>query len=238
MSGSADDVVQEHLGHRFADPTLLERALTHASWAHERRTTSNERLEHLGDGILQACMTIALFERFPDAAEGTLSRFRARLVTNEASLAVLGRRLDLGPALRLGRGEESSGGRDKDKVLANATEALLGALYLDAGFDTCLTVVKRQWARAMDDLAELAVAEGSLAAQHPKNKLQEETQRRWQIQPDYRVVRAEGPDHAPTYEVEVWIGDRMLGRGFGANRHKATHLAAVAALEALAAESA
>ncbi len=229
---SALDLLQERLGHRFDDPDLLLRALTHTSWAHEFGGTPNERLEFLGDAILQACMTTLLFQRFPDAPEGLLSRYRARMVNTEI-LAGLGAELDLGTVVRLGRGEDQSGGRRKLSILADATEAVLGALYLDAGFVPCLDAVARWMAPHLDALDDGVARDGDRAWNDPKSHLQEEVQRRWQRTPTYEVVRANGPDHAPTFEVEARVGDEVLGRGEGGSKRDAMREAAADALRAL-----
>lgn len=235
MSGAATDLVQERLGHTFDDPQLLQQALTHTSYAHENEARPNERLEFLGDAILQASMTILLFERFPEAPEGQLSRFRARLVNTEI-LAGLGAELELGPALRLGKGEEQSGGRQKISLLADAAEAVLGALYLDAGFEKCLEIVRVLMASRLETLGAVAAREGATAWQDPKSRLQEETQSRWNRPPSYEVVHTEGPDHAPTFEVEARMDDQVLGRGVGGSKREAMRLAAADALAGLADE--
>lgn len=224
--------VQERLGHTFAEPDLLVQALTHSSYAHEQDAVPNERLEFLGDAILQAATTILLYARFPDAPEGELSRFRARLVNTEI-LAGIGSDLDLGAVLRLGRGEDQSGGRRKLSVLADATEAVLGALYLDAGFQVCLGVVGELLASPLETLSSVLDRDGATAWQDPRSRLQEVTQRRWQRTPRYEVVRIEGPAHDPVFEVEARLDDQVLGSGTGGSKKEASRLAAAAALAAL-----
>jgi ribonuclease-3 len=236
MSDTALQALEERLGHRFADRDLLLLAVTHTSYANEHDSESNERLEFLGDAILQACMTILLFRRFPNATEGDMSRFRARLVNTEI-LAGLGAELELGPSLRLGRGEAQSGGRTKLSLLADASEAVLGALYLDAGFEPCFEVVARLMESRLDTLHQVASAEGASAWQDPRSKLQEETQRRAQKTPTYEVVASGGPPHAPTFEVEARLEDEVLGRGVGGSKREAMRMAAVDALERMEEET-
>jgi len=237
MSDLSLEALEERLGHRFSDRDLLLCAVTHTSYANEHEDAeSNERLEFLGDAILQTCMTILLFRRFPDAPEGDLSRFRARLVNTEI-LAGLGAELELGSALRLGRGEAQSGGRTKLSLLANASEAVLGALYLDTGFEPCFEVVSRLMESRLDTLHQVAAAEGASAWQDPRSRLQEETQRRWQHTPSYEVVGTGGPPHEPTFEVEVRIEGRVLGHGTGGSKREAMRMAAVDALERMEEET-
>lgn len=222
--------VQELVGHTFADPELLERALTHTSYVHENKGfVSNERLEFLGDAILQSCSTILLFHRFPNKAEGALSRFRSHIVNTEI-LASLGTQLDLGPALRLGKGEERTGGRTKVSLLANASEAVLGALYLDAGFQPCFDILSTLLNAHLDTLHAVAAAEGTAAWKDPRSKLQEETQARWQTVPTYEVTELSGPAHAPTFLVQVSAEGNLLGQGEGGSKREAIRLAAVDAL--------
>lgn len=233
MSDDPLRAIEERLGHDFDDGTLLERALTHTSYAHEHEdAVSNERLEFLGDAVLQAGITILLFERFPGHPEGELSALRARLVREE-TLAELGTGLGLGRALRLGRGEEQTGGRRKVKLLSDATEAVLGALYLDAGFPRCREVVAALMAEHLDALQAVAAEVGEHAWKNPKSRLQEAAQERWRETPYYEVVRGEGPDHAPTFEAEARLAGRTLGRGVAGSKKEAMRRAALDALATL-----
>jgi len=224
-------VFQDRIGHRFQDQSLLDEALTHSSWAHEHAGADNERLEFLGDAVLNACTTAMLVERFPGASEGVLSRARARLV-DERTLAEVGRRLGLGGLLRLGRGEESTGGREKSSLLADATEAVLGALFLEVGFDRCRVVVDGWLADRLGELDQDQAVAG-VRWKHPRTLLQEIAQERWSAIPDYRVVERSGPDHAPTYTAEVVVGERLLGRGTAGSKREAYARAAEHAVEAL-----
>ncbi len=219
------EALREALGHDFADESLLITAVTHASWVHENGGEDYERLEFLGDAVLQLCTTRLLFARFPEAREGELSRLRSRLVSTRA-LAVLGRRIGLGPALRLGVGEDGTGGRDRPRVLAGAVEAVLGALFLDGGFEVASDAVT-SWMRVpLDRLA----AEGPGAWKDPRSRLQERTQAAGGVAPTYAVTDRGGPAHDPTFVVEVRVGDHVLGHGEGSTKREAARRAAEEAL--------
>lgn len=218
----------ERCGHAFHDRALLEQALTHRSWAHENGGENNERLEFLGDAVLQACSTMLLMEAFPEASEGELSRLRSRIVSTRA-LASVARELDVGPHLRLGVGEEATGGRRRDRVLACAVEALLGAAFTEGGFEVCPPLVERWLGRRIRTLR----SQGDNAWKDPRSRLQELTQRLGRGTPAYRVVEMGGPAHALTFEVEVGVGDEVLGRGSGTSKRQAFRQAAQTALDAL-----
>jgi ribonuclease-3 len=220
-------VVQTGLGHEFRDALLLIDALTHSSFAHERAgqaRTDNERLEYMGDAVLQWAVSAQLIERFPQATAGELTRRRADLVCEEG-LAEIARAVELGPALRLGRGEERSGGRDKPRLLASALEACIAAIYLDAGAETSLQVCC-----ALFEQRLLASAPG---ARDFKTRVQEALQRRGQRPPTYELLTASGPDHARSFEVALRLGGEELGRGQGRSKAEAEQAAAERALEAL-----
>lgn len=216
------------LGHRFASRELMLTALTHPSWLNEvahAETPHNERFEFLGDAVLDLAVSDALMQRFPDAREGQLSRMRASMV-HEGALARLARRLGLGEVLRLGRGELLSGGRDRDAVLADAFEAVVAAVYLDAGLDT----VKR----VLEPLLDFEAGE-RLADPDPKSRLQEVLQGSRKLTPRYRLVGEEGAQHAREFEVEVYLepseGEaEVLGRGRGSSKRAAERAAADDAL--------
>jgi ribonuclease-3 len=215
------------LGLPVADLDLLAQALTHSSWLHEHRELArghNERLEFLGDVVVSLVVSEALYARHPDDDEGALSARRAAIVSTPG-LARLAARLDLGELLLLGEGESQRGGRRRPSLLASSFEAVVGALYLDLGWDGV-----RIW------LAELAAPEltsaGPPAAlKSPKSRLQEYTQRRTGARPDYRVLDMAGPDHERTYRVEVWVEGEVLGAGEGPSRRVAETEAASQALE-------
>jgi ribonuclease-3 len=220
--------LEERIGHRFRRPELLAAALTHRSAAAERPggpAEDNERLEFLGDAVLGLAAARHLAEEHPAAREGELSRLRAVLV-GEPALAASARALDLGASLSLGRGEERSGGREKPSILAGALEALVGAVFLDAGWRAAYRLARAVF-RGPDGKA-LAAGDGVDA----KTRLQELCQRRWREAPAYAVVERSGPAHRPHFVVEALLGGRVLGRGEGGSRKGAEQAAAAAALAA------
>jgi ribonuclease-3 len=212
------------LGHDFADPTLLRRALTHRSFVNEARTDAedNERLEFLGDAVLDLAVSEALMARFPEADEGQLSRMRAWLVS-EVALARVAVRIGLGPAMALGRGEALSGGREKASLLADAFEAVVAALYLDAGMDAVRRLVSTHF-----DLASTASD-----LNDPKSTLQQRLQATHRLTPSYRLAAEEGPDHDKLFTAEVWLGDQRLGTGLGRSKKEAEQRAAAGVLAEL-----
>ncbi len=221
------EALQQAIGHHFSDPVLLATALTHASWANEHGGDDNERLEFLGDAVLQAASTTLLMDHFPTLREGALSRLRARLV-NTRTLAEVGRELDLGSALNLGKGEEATGGRSRRKVLACATEAVFGAVFADAGFEAARQVVRRCLAARIEALRDEEGA--SVAWKDPRSLLQERAQSELGSTPTYDVIDQQGPAHEPQYAVEVRVGERLLGRGRGPSKREASRQAATDAL--------
>jgi ribonuclease-3 len=212
--------------HEFADPSLLTEALTHASWSHEHGGRDNERLEFLGDAVLQLCVTRALVASFPAAGEGELSRMRQQVV-NTRALASTARGLALGVLLRLGVGEEATGGRDRDRVLAGAVEALIGAVFLDGGFPAAERVVARWTADVVASLE--GRPDGGKDA---RSLLQERIQATGGGTPTYVTVERTGPAHAPTFDVEVRVGEVALGRATGPTKREAGRRAAEQALRA------
>jgi ribonuclease-3 len=224
MSDDLRAALEAGLGHRFARPERLVVAVTHRSFHPEE--AHNETLEFLGDAVLALAVSDLLMRRFPDANEGALSKLRAGLV-NAASLAAKARALDLGTWLRLGKGEERSGGRNKESILASAYEALLGAVYLDAGYEAARRVVDAHFA---DDAAVTQPA-----GHHDyKTRLQELTQRLYKETPAYVLVEESGPDHRKRFVVELTLAGRVLGRGGGHTKKAAEQAAAHEALDALA----
>ena len=217
----------ERLGHDFADPALLERALTHSSVgdgaARPGRgpARDNERLEFLGDRVLGLLTAERLLERFPDAAEGDLAP-RLNLLVSREACARVARRLDLGPALRLAGGESKGGGRDKSSILAGACEAVIAAIYLDGGMVASGIFFDRWWAPEFDALpAEGKTLEVKLA-------LQQWAQKAGKPIPAYTVISREGPDHAPTFTVEVQVEGVAPAMGAGPSRQAAEKSAAQA----------
>jgi ribonuclease-3 len=220
--------LEERLQHHFTDRELLERALTHRSVG-ARGGAHNETLEFLGDAVLGLVMSELLVRAWPGADEGTLSRRRAALV-NEQALAGKARRYDLGALLMLGRGEEKTGGRDKPSLLAGVFEALLGAIFLDAGLEPARAIIARAFA------AELEV-EPAVETREFKTRLQELSQRLFRLTPEYTLLSTSGPDHAKYFESHVAISGRVYGRGTGASKKLAEQAAAREALIALEGEA-
>lgn len=211
------------------DPRLLERALTHRSYAYEHGgLPTNERLEFLGDAVLGLVVTDALYRRHPDLPEGQLAKLRAAVV-NMRALADVARGLDLGAHVRLGRGEETTGGRDKSSILADTLEAVIGAAYLDHGIDVARALVHR----LVDPLLESSVTLG--AGLDWKTSLQELTATLGLGVPEY-AVEAEGPDHEKTFHAAAVVGDVAWGRGTGRSKKEAEQEAAATAWRALRAE--
>lgn len=214
------------LGYEFRDPALLEAALTHASALPLGAVRCGEQLEFLGDAVLDLAIADLLLRTFPNEDEGQLSKRRAGLVKT-STLAAKARELGFGAALRLGRGEERSGGRSKASILAAAYEAILGAVFLDGGFGSAHAVVDRHFA------AELA-SDRPVGAEDWKTMLQERTQATVRAVPEYRLLAEEGPAHAPHFTIQVWLAGRFLAQGDGPNKRQAEQAAARAALDRLA----
>ena len=219
----ADGRLQERLGYVFNDPGLLGQALTHRSCgAH-----NNERLEFLGDAILGFVVADLLFAANPDAHEGRLTRLRAHLVRRE-TLAAVARNLQLGESLCLGPGELKSGGRDRDSILADAFEAVIGAIYRDGGVASCRTVLETLY---NDRLAQAAV---EIALKDPKTRLQETLQGQGRALPQYKVVDLDGAPHDQSFTVACLVdGIPNPMTGFGSSRRKAEQDAATKALAEL-----
>lgn len=213
----------------FSNKALLQRALTHRSYLNENPDyplEDNERLEFLGDAILDFITGEYLFHRFPEMPEGRLTNLRSALVRTE-TLANFATQLDLGAHLLLGRGEEDSGGRRRSAILCDAFEAFIGALYLDSG----LEAVRRFVHTIIDPALQMILA--SDTDKDAKSRLQEVSQSHYQLTPTYRTVMEEGPDHAKEFTVEAVIGGKVYGRGKGFSKQAAAQAAAQAALQVL-----
>jgi ribonuclease-3 len=222
------------LGVAFRDERLLSQALVHSSYVNEHADASvvaNERLEFLGDSVLSLVISEALWRAHPDEPEGLLTTRRAAIVSTRGLARIAGR-LDLGAYILLGQGAERSGERRRGSVLASAFEALVAAVYLDAGLEAARAVVHRAAAR------ELEAVVAPLELKSPKSQLQELCYATTGRPPSYRVVDVSGPDHDRHYTVEVAVSGRVIGRGDGANRREAETEAATLALSALAATGA
>ena len=214
--------LETKLGHRFKNVALLERALTHASVRGGKQERSdNERLEFIGDRVLGLAIAEVLNDQYPDASEGELARRYNRLVRGEAC-AKVSRAIGLGEHLILSESEADSGGREKTTILADAAEAVLGAVFLDGGFDKARAVVRKLWQAQSEPVPEVAV--------DAKSALQEWAQGQGLALPKYTVVARKGPDHAPHFTAEVLISGRAPAQGEGASKRIAEQAAATALL--------
>jgi ribonuclease III len=228
------DLLAEQLGLPVRDKRLLAQALTHTSWLHEHPGEAaghNERLEFLGDAVINLAVSEALYARHPDDDEGVLSARRAAIVS-ATGLATLADRIDLGAFLSLGEGETGRGGPQRPSILASGFEALAGALLLDIGWGAT-----RDWVLGVA-AAELDASLPPILLKSPKSRLQEATQRATGGRPAYRVLEAVGPDHDKLFRIEVSVGGEVLGVGVGRSRRVAETAAAAEAVEVLAAREA
>jgi ribonuclease III len=222
--------LEDVIGHRFLRPELIERALTHRSSVYEKNTegaaTDNERLEFLGDSILGFLVSDMLLERRPDFPEGRLSKLKAHLVS-ASHLHEVALRIGLGSHLRLGRGEELSGGREKKALLANALEAVIAAIYMDAGMEVAREFVAREI------IGSGEMADTAIELIDYKSALQERAQALKLPQPRYSIVEERGPEHAKTFLVEVRVGRQLSSRAEGLSKKSASQKAAQHVLEQL-----
>jgi len=209
--------LEKSLGHRFKRADLLELAVTHRSWANEQGIPEHyERLEFLGDAVLGMITAEWLYQSHPELPEGELSKRKAQLVSRPA-LAHHAEKIDLGPTLRIGIGEDRSGGRTKASLLADSMEAVFGAVYLDGGLEAARNVI-------------LPMLEEAGLAADAKTQLQEVTQALGWDLPEYRLTGASGPDHSKLFTVECWVGGELAGRGEGPSKKMAEQKAAAEAL--------
>jgi ribonuclease III len=219
--------IQQRIGYQFGNRELLERALTHKSYANENRlSVHNERLEFLGDAVLGLIISEYLMNACPASSEGDLSRIRAAVVS-ETALASIARGIGLGNYLLLGRGEEQTGGRDKDSLLANCLEALIASIYLDAGN----SAVEEFIIRFFEELIKKTCA--SRNTLDYKTEIQELCQERMKQLPEYRIAAQTGPDHLKQFTIELIIKGEVYGRGIGKNKKEAEQRAAKEALDKL-----
>ena len=215
------------LGITFRDPAVYREAMTHKSFAAEHQLSyDNQRLELLGDAVVQIILTDYLYRRYKDLQEGDLTKIRSAMV-NQDALAQFARDISLGSFLLLGRGELELNGQDRDSTISDAFESLIGAIYLDHGLETASNIFLPILLKNYPDPAE------SLHEINPKGILQEYTQQKSQGVPQYRVVAVTGPDHAPQYEVEVLIKDKVVARGVASSHKLAEREAARAAVHIL-----
>ena len=220
------EALEEKLGYRFSQRALLENALTHSSYANENKARgcqSNERLEFLGDSVLGMVTADYLYRTHPDLPEGDLTRTRAALVC-EGSLVEVAQQLDLGSYLKLGKGEDAGGGRERPSIVADAVEAVIAAVYLDGGIGSARKIIQK---------FILDREEEKSASRDYKTALQELVQRESGQVLGYQLIGAEGPDHAKVFSVEVDLNGTPIGRGKGRSKKEAEQNAAKAALEKL-----
>lgn len=219
---------EKKIGYKFKDKALLEKALTHSSYCRENGVAardSNERLEFLGDAFFDAVIGVALYKRLEKSNEGRLTKTRAAIVC-EKSLAEVGSRLTIGSFINMGKGEEMSGGRNRESIIADAMEAVIGAIYLDGGYEEVYKFVSEQFA----DTVENALA-GKLFKDY-KSQIQEELQKRGKIITiTYHLDKTEGPDHDKVFYVHLECNGETLGKGSGKSKKEAEQNAAKTALE-------
>lgn len=215
------------IGVKFEDESLLDKAFIHRSYLNEHRKEgieSNERLEFLGDAVLELIATRYLFNKHPNKAEGELTNLRSALVQGR-HLAEVSKELHLGKYLYLSNGEENSGGREKNYILANALEAVIGAIYLDQGFEKSSEFVNQFILSRLDEIIEK-----NLFAD-PKSTLQEFVQEKFETTPTYNILSEEGPDHEKEFEAGVYIDEKLISSGKGSSKQKAESVAAENALK-------
>ncbi|MBJ6750541.1 ribonuclease III [Geomonas anaerohicana] len=224
MNEKLDDTlagIEARIKYRFANPELLQEALTHRTYVNEAGGKDNQRLEFFGDAVLDFLLSDLLLRRFPESREGELTKMRAALV-DEVSLGRIAADLDLGASLRLGRGEEKGGGRHKRSLLADAFEALLAALYLDGGIEAARRVVHKLFEPLLD-------SPDMLCGRDAKTELQEQARTLRRELPRYQLKEASGPDHDRRFTVEVYLGEDLMGEGVGRTKKEAEQDAARAA---------
>ncbi|OVE75411.1 ribonuclease III [bacterium E08(2017)] len=218
--------LEKKLGYKFKRRVLLETALLHRSYRYENEDifTDNQRLEFLGDAVLGFVIAAHLYKRYPDDAEGVLTSFRSQ-VTNGKALADIGMSIGVGEYIKMGRGEEGSGGRTRSSNLADAMESILGAAYLDGGRKAVDKIFSRIFVPAIDNL------NGDVWADNPKGKLQDYSQKTLKGSPRYKIVKREGPPHSTVFTVEASLPDGKTGTGQGNNKQEAETEAAKQILE-------
>ena len=222
------DKLEKRIGFNFKNPKLCHNAFIHRSYLNEHKNfkgDSNERLEFLGDSVLSIVVSKFLFEKLAKSTEGELTQTRAALVRTE-TLAKLADSLELGTYLFLSHGEEESGGRTSKTILANTFEALIGAIFLDQGLESAAKFIKKYILDSWQELAAESVSDN-------KSRLQEILQRKYHQSPTYKVLRTWGPDHKRTFEVGVYLDEKIFGRGSGRNKQTAAQNAAENALAGL-----
>ena len=218
--------LEKNLGYRFRKKKIIDEALTHRSYRfeHEDVEFDNQRMEFLGDAMLGAVIAAYMYEKFQDRPEGALTSFRSQIASGK-TLGHIGKSLDIGKYLKIGKGEEASGGRKRTSNLADALEAVIGAAYLDGGLKAVEKIYKKVFLPYAENI------NGDIWADNPKGKLQEHCQRYWKQSPIYRIVSTKGPPHAMIFTVEVEIPDGQTALGGGRSKREAEIYAAMAILE-------
>jgi len=223
------DALQERIGYHFKDISLLQLALMHKSYANEQQLDEhcgNERLEFLGDAVIELVISHILMEQAQDSSEGHLSKMRASIV-NTDSLAAISRTYELSSCLSLSRGEQENQGREKKSILANAYEALAAAVYFDGGFDAVFCMIQEHFKALIDEAARQGYSRDY------KSRLQELVQKLFNATPVYEIISEQGPDHYKTFEARVCINEQSCGKGRGGNKKTAEQHAAREALKRL-----
>jgi ribonuclease-3 len=218
--------LEKSIGLKFKNLSLLETALTHRSYLNEHKNIleNNERLEFLGDAVLELIVSEFLYSMYPDRPEGDLTSFRSALVKTD-SLAHSARELDIGKNIRMSKGEEENGGREKSYILANTFEAILGAIYLDHGYEICKNFISRILLPKIEQIVEYRLDIDS------KTKMQELAQSVFKLTPAYDVIKEEGPDHNKVFTVVVKLDDKIVGQGQGSSKQRAEEQAAKEGIE-------
>lgn len=215
-------MIEKKLNYRFKDPRLLKTALTHSSYANETSVESNERMEFLGDAVLGFIVARVLYDLFPDASEGKLSKMRSAIVSR-MNFAHFAKELKIDKQILLGRGEENTGGRKRQSNLAGAFEAVIGAVFIDGGYKKVYRIVTKLLKNCLNGNEEIF--------RDYKTRLQEVAQRKFKKVPKYKVVLEEGPPHDKRFHVEVRLGRKCMGKGIGRNKKQAEQAAAKEGLE-------
>ncbi len=218
--------LEKALGYRFWRNKFLAKALTHPSFRHENEDVKkdNQRLEFLGDAVLGMMTAVYLFKQNPHMDEGEMTRLRSS-ITSTRALAEIAEDLEIGRYLMLGRGEQLTGGSNKTSNLADALEAILGAAYIDGGCQAVRKIFRNVFLPRLSDCMEVDYIE------NPKGKLQETCQRKWKINPRYRLLQEQGPSHDKTYTMNVYLNEHIVGSGTAANKKEAERQAAIMAIE-------
>ena len=222
------EILESNIGYTFRDKDLLREALTHTTYVNEHKESTiedNQRLEFLGDSIVSAVVTTKLFAQFSDDKEGSLTKKRAEIIS-EPALAQIARHIDLGIFLNLGRGEEMDDGREKPSILADAYEALVGAVFLDSSYDTVSVVVEKHFEAAFGSLKNISTTDY-------KSTLLEYCQAQYKCLPRISVVDEIGPEHEKEFVVNVYLSGRIVGQGRGKNKKQAAQMACKEALRLL-----